>query len=780
MALPAAWAVQLDVPVQSLESALTAFAEQANIRLLYSAEMTNGLNTAQPLRGDYSVAEGLQRLLQGSGLSYQSGSDGTLTLVRNPQGAALELGTSTVTARSAVDERLPEAYAGGQVARGARMGILGNQDMQDVPFSFSSYTSELIENRQAQTLGDVLRSDPSVRQSYGFGNFSQVFVIRGFALNTDDISYNGLYGVLPRQIIGTEAVERVEVFKGASAFLGGVSPTGSGVGGAINVVSKHAEDTPTRSITLDYSGSDRVGGHIDLGQRFGEDNRFGVRVNMARREGESSVEDEQGEFSLIAFGLDYRGDRLRLSTDFGYQKQRIDNGRPVIYLTGLTKIPDAPSSDKNYAQPWTWSQLEDTYGMFNVDYDLSENWTAYLAAGSKYTRENGVYSSHYVSNLNGTSTLGRLYTPRDEESSSADGGLRGTLVTGPVSHKLNLGVSGNWREFRSANEFTGAAGRPGGNLYDPFPVAEPAPTSISGDLHDPRKTGATQSRSVAVSDTLGFLDDRVLFTLGARRQSIATDAWSAASGARSPGYEESITTPVYGLVFKATDYLSLYANRIEGLQPGQVSTAAGNSGTMFPPYRTKQIEAGIKFDWQTYGAQLGVFRLEQPQLITQLINGSNVSSINGEQLNRGIEFSVFGEPLNGLRLVAGGALMDAKLKKTAGGVNDDNRAPGVSEFQYNLSADWDVPGVNGLALNALLMRTGGQYLDVANQLQTRPWTRVDLGGRYVFKVDDRQVTLRAGLENLADKDYWESASTTGAYLTQGAPRTLKVSATVDF
>ncbi|MDP0947453.1 Plug domain-containing protein, partial [Klebsiella pneumoniae] len=54
----------------------------------------------------------------------------------------------------------------------------------------------------------------SVRQSSGFGNFSQVFTIRGLPLNTDDIAFNGLYGVLPRQIITTEALERVELFKG--------------------------------------------------------------------------------------------------------------------------------------------------------------------------------------------------------------------------------------------------------------------------------------------------------------------------------------------------------------------------------------------------------------------------------------------------------------------------------------------------------------------------------------------------------------------------------------
>lgn len=771
-------AVELDVPAQSLDAALTDFAEQANVRLLYDAALTRNSAAVPALKGDYSVAEGLQRLLRGSGLTYRMDADGTVTL--EPVGAlqgAVELDTTTVSSQADGRRDLPLEYAGGQVARGARMGMLGNQDMQDVPFSAASYTSELIAERQAQTLGEVLLSDPAVRQSYGFGNFSQVFVIRGFSLASDDIAFNGLYGVLPRQIIGTESVERVEVFKGASAFLTGVSPTGTGVGGAINVVSKKAEDTPTRSLTLDYGSDERVGGSFDIGQRFGEDNRFGVRVNLAKRDGETAIDDEDSEYSLVALGLDYRGERLRLSTDFGYQKQRIDGGRPVIYIPGLAGVPKAPSSTKNYAQSWTWSQLEDTYGMFNAEYDLSENWTAFLAAGGKYSRENGVYSSLYVSNFNGAATVGRLYTPRDEESRSATAGVRGTLSTGPVSHQLNLALSGNWREFRSANEFTGPAGRPGNNLYDPFPINEPNPTSISGDMHDPRKTGSTQARSIAVSDTLGFFDDRVLLTLGLRRQNIVTDSWPAATGLRAPGYAESITTPVYGLVIKPTEYLSLYANRMEGLQPGQVSTASGNRGEIFPPYRSKQIEAGIKLDWGTVGGSLGVYRIEQPQLVTQ----NNIASVDGEQRNRGVELNLFGEPVDGLRLLAGATLMDTELRGTAGGTNDGNSATGVSEFQYNLGADWEVPGLRGLSLNALMLRTGGQFVDVANRQETPAWTRFDIGTRYTMDLDDKRVVLRAALENLTDKDYWASAATSnGGYLTQGAPRTLKVSATVDF
>lgn len=782
-----AQAVELDIPAQALDSALTDFAEQAGVRLLYDASLTREVATSVALKGDYPVDEGLQRLLRGSGLSFKVGADGTVTLVPAAQGAdVLELDAATVSAQLAARADLPSTYAGGQVARGGNLGLLGNQDMQDTPFAFVSYTSELIETRQAQTLADVLASDPGVRQSYGFGNFSQVFVVRGFQLYSDDIAFNGLYGILPRQIISTESVERVEVFKGANAFINGVAPGGSGVGGAINVVSKRAEDTPTRRFTLDYANASRVGGHLDLGRRFGEDKRFGVRLNLAQREGESGIDHEQSRFSLATLGLDYRGERLRLASDLGYQKQRVNQGRSVVYLTTTSnssvtstlngKVPSAPDSRHNYAQPWSWSQLEDSYAMFSAEYDLSPSWTAYLIGGGKYTRENGVYASNYVYGADGAARIGRLYSPLDQETLSLATGLRGELLSGPVSHRINLAANGIWQEKRNAFESTSAANRVLGNLYDGSPVAVPTANAPSGDLHDPDTTAKVQNRSLALSDTLGFLDDRVLLTLGLRRQSIGADAWSAASGARTSNYQDSITTPAYGLVFKATDYLSLYANRVESLQQGPTApSAANNRGQMFAPYRSRQTEAGAKLDWGRFGGNLSVFRIEQPQGV---IDGNGNYGVDAEQRNRGVELSLFGEPVRGLRLLGGVTWTEAELRGTAGGDNDGNQAVGVPEFQFNVGADWDVPGVPGLSFNGLLLRTGGQYVDAANDYSIPAWTRVDLGARYKTRLDDRALTLNAVVENVADENYWASAN--GGYLTQGAPRTFKVSATVDF
>ncbi|MGE4057074.1 MAG: TonB-dependent receptor plug domain-containing protein, partial [Vicinamibacterales bacterium] len=100
-----------------------------------------------------------------------------------------------ITVKASADasaQGLSPAFPGGQVARGGRAGILGTKDNLDTPFSITSYTNELIQDRQARSVGDVLQNDPGVRVARGFGNFQESYFIRGFILGSDDVAYNGL------------------------------------------------------------------------------------------------------------------------------------------------------------------------------------------------------------------------------------------------------------------------------------------------------------------------------------------------------------------------------------------------------------------------------------------------------------------------------------------------------------------------------------------------------------------------------------------------------------
>ena len=93
---------------------------------------------------------------------------------------ALPADDQIIVTGEASQVELLEEFAGGQVARGGRAGLLGNLDFLDAPFSGTAYTSDLVTAQQSDSVGDVLQNDPVVRVAKGFGNFQEVYILRGF------------------------------------------------------------------------------------------------------------------------------------------------------------------------------------------------------------------------------------------------------------------------------------------------------------------------------------------------------------------------------------------------------------------------------------------------------------------------------------------------------------------------------------------------------------------------------------------------------------------------
>jgi iron complex outermembrane receptor protein len=713
-------------------------------------------------------------------LTIETAQDTRDAGAEQPSTGVLELTETAINASAdASRDGLPEPFTGEQVARGGRVGILGNRDYMDTPFNSTSYTSKLIKDQQARSVADILQNDPSVRIARGFGNFQELYVVRGLPLYSDDIAYNGLYGLLPRQYVASEFIERVEVFRGASAFLNGAAPGGTGIGGSINILPKRATSEPLTQLTVgtDSGGQNTVA--TDLARRFGPENRFGLRLNAAKRAGETGIEDEDQTLDMFGLGLDYQGDRLRLSADIGHQYHFIDDPRPSVTPNG--GIPSAPDADDNFAQPWTYSKEKQTFGTFRAEYDFAESVTGWLAAGVRDGEEENRLANPTAS-PSGATTASRYENYREDKVFTSELGLRVRAQTGPVSHEIV--TSAAVYDSKEKGAFTFFSSVPG-NLYDPFDA--PIPTTVTfpgGDLSNPNVTARIHTQSLAIADTLGFLDDRLLITLGARRQGIETKSYAAATGDRTDHYNTYETTPIAGVVYKLTDELSLYANYIEGLTKGDAAPgeASGlpvlNSGTSLAPYVAKQTEIGVKYDGGTMGGSIAVFNTERPFGIVE----NQVFREGGEQRNRGIEFSVFGEPTFGVRVLGGLTLLDAEQTKTTNGTNDGNDAIGVPRVQANVGGEWDIPGMEGLTLTGLVVHTGKQYADEANDLKLPSWTRLDLGARYRIRLDERDVTLRARLDNATGRDYWASAGGYPGqnYLVLGSPRTLSLSATVDF
>jgi iron complex outermembrane recepter protein len=700
-----------------------------------------------------------------------------LAPVAQAQDGAVEVQELIITGSQV---QLPAAYAGGQVARGGRVGLFGALDVMDSPFSSTNYTEELVRAQQAVSIGDVLKNEPTVRVAKGFGNFQELYVVRGFPVYSDDMTYNGVYGVLPRQFVAAELVERVEVFRGANSFLNGAAPGGSGVGGAFNVVPKRADEALTRT-TLGYETGGQIYGAFDAARRFGAEQDFGARLNLVRRDGETSISDQERELSVAALGLDYDDGRLRFSADLGYQDHRIEAPRPSV--TPTSDIPAAPDADVNFAQPWTYTDEEQLFGVVRGEFDFSTNLTGWAALGGRDGKEANVLANP-TALAGGATSAYRFDNTREDEVISADAGLRAAFATGGFEHLLVASVSAIQSKSRNAYAFSSFAGF-AGNLYNPVAAPPPAPTFFTGgDLNNPGVTEEVDNRSFALADMITFWDGRMIATVGARFQEIETTSFNYDTGAQVSQYADDAVTPAFGLVYKATDAVSVYANYAEALTPGQIAPGTVgaipilNAGEITAPFRSKQYEAGVKFDQGTFGGTVSVFSITQPSAIVV----ANRFVVDGEQAHRGVELSFYGEPMPGLRVLGGATVLNAERERTQGGTFDGKTAIGVPERQANLNVEYDLPALPGLTLDGRLVYTGEQFANEANTLELDAWTRLDLGVRYSFETQGRPLTLRARVENVTDESDWLSAGGyPGAnYLVLGAPRTFILSASVDF
>ncbi len=772
--------VTLQLPEQALQRSLTDAASLAGISIEGEAALLAN-RRAPAIAGNYTVDQALAALLAGSGLRAEALGNGRY-VIRAADDTAVQLAPLVVTADgSQVD--LPQSYAGGQVATGGRVGLFGNLDMMDTPFNSTNYTAELIKNQQARSIADVVQNDPSVRTARGFGNFQELYFIRGFPVYSDDMTYNGLYGILPRQYLAAEFVERVEVFRGANSFLNGAAPTGSGVGGLINVVPKRAPNGGLNRITVGYENEGQLYTALDVARRYGDGEAFGVRFNAVRRDGETAIEDEDRELGALGLGVDYRSERLRLSADIGWQDHHIDAPRPSV--TPGDGVPEPSDATKNFAQRWTYTEERDLFGTFRGEYDLGERTHLWAAAGLRDTEERNVLANP-TANRDGSFSAYRFDNYREDRITTAEVGLRTEFDLGAMSHRISLSASTLKSDSKNAYAFSNFAGF-AGDLYAPFDVAPPdANFFTGGDLNNPLTTAKTETSSVALADTVALLDRRLLITAGARYQNIENRSYDYNTGTEDAGarYEESAITPVAAIVYKTSSATSLYANYIESLVPGETvpqninGETPENAGDVFDPFKSKQVEVGVKYDGGSLGATLSLFRINQP---STRFDGVRVNE-DGEQINEGIEVSWFGEPLEGVRVLGGVTLLDAELAKTEGGANDGNEPIGVPNRQANLGFEWDLPVVTNLSVDSRIVYTAEQKVGENNALRIPSWSRIDLGSRYVLPLASTDLTFRARVDNLLGRDYWASAGgfPGSSYLVLGAPRTVTVSVSVDF
>lgn len=688
---------------------------------------------------------------------------------------AIEIGPSADASARGLTPLLP----GGQVADGGRAGFLGTRANRDTPLSLTSYSNAFIHHQQAASVGDVLQYDPAVRVTRGFGNFQQTYLIRGLPLFSDDMAYNGLYGILPRQYLAAQLIERVEVLRGSGTVLFGVAPgsaLGSGLGGAVNVVPKRAGKMAITDLSLGYQRDGQTLLAADVGRRS-DDQRWGLRLNGAWRDGDTAVEGENQALELATAGLDFRGTIARLSLDVGYQSHRLHATTPSITIAPGLAIPKAPDAASAIAQPWTYAKEADLFATLRAEYDFNDRLTGWIAAGTRQGEEQSNVSAFLtVFDVNGDFSASRFQVEREDRVLTGGTGLRLNLITGPVQHRFTLAAS--LYDFDTRNAFAVFESYQD-NLYHPRPLPEPTTVTFpGGDLAEPRTTLSQRLASVALADQLSLLEDRLQITLALRRQGILEDTFAYGSGERLTRYDENGLAPLAAVLVHLAPDWSAYLQYAEGLEQGDIAPAVNgtgpvaNAGSALDPYRVRQWETGLKYQSGTWGSQLALFRLRRP---LTAYNRENALVEQGIQTHAGVEWNAFGEAPAGLRWLGGVSLLRTD--------NDGADVIGAPSWQGNLNLEWDVPGWRGLTFTCQLMATGSQYADAANSQKVPHWQRLDLGLRQRWQLDGgNRLVLRANLQNVSGHDQWiASGGYPGqGYLILGQPRTLVLSTQLSF
>ena len=757
-----------NIPAQPLSEALIEFGKQSGLQVTTSSVLVEG-KQAPSVSGTLSAEQVLNQLLAGNNLRYEV-NGGMVRLAADTETTALP--SVRIGAQGLLGTAdLPPTYAGGQVARGGRIGLLGNRDIFDTPFSVTSYTAELIENQQARTVADVIRNDSSVQLISGRSTF-QTLAIRGFNLGADgtySLLYDGLPRLVARHLSTVRILERVEIFKGPNALLNSTAPN---VGGAINLVPKRPTETALTRLTADYDYKSRFGAHTDLSRRFGSKKQFGARLNTIYNKGESAVEDEKEELGEVALALEYRTDKLRLETILDYRDRNLDIGGQVFLLDSkATSVPSAPDLDDAIQQPWARLDEKFARALLKAEYSLDKTWTIHAAYGISDQEEYRRRSVGLNLNANGNfKGFGQAF------DSSLDyyiwnAGIRGQFKTGEITHQLSVETTRTDAKSRADQV---SSPRFNSNLYQPRFITRPQ-LNLPRRRNQPKNFESAIS-SIAIADTMGFFDERVLLTAGIRRQTIDSKRFNTSTGMRTSQYEKSANTPAVGLVVKPWRFMSIYGNYIEALEQGPTAPRGTvNEGEIFSPSETEQVEFGMKFDLNGFGLTAGVFQIERPSGITE----NRRFSVNGEQRNRGLELNAFGELRPNLRLLGGITYIDSELTRTQNGRFDGNDAPGVPELTATLNLEWDAPVLPGLTLTARAEHMDSRYVRTDNSLKIPSYELYAIGARYKQSIGDQQFTLRMNIDNLFNKDYWTTFFGNN-FLSLGSPRRINLSVSMDF
>ncbi|EXC45090.1 TonB-dependent siderophore receptor, partial [Acinetobacter baumannii] len=505
--------------------------------------------------------------------------------------------------------------------------------LQDTPQSVSMVTQKVIEDIGATRLVEALDLAGGVTRANNFGGQGLTgFNMRGFT--SGEFYRNGFpinrgYPNAP----DSNTIERVDVLRGPSSSLYGRGDPG----GTFNLISKTPKSEQQTTLGAQLSSEGLYRTTVDTTGTVPDAENIGYRLNVIAEGGDSyrdHVESKRYGIAPViqwqatdATKVTFEADILRNQhpLDRGhtrYPTQKSFNSSPETYLWETGKYYNRLYNDNNMTQ-------------LRVEHDLGNDWK--LNAGVQYL--NGKLHGYAVEAngiQNDGETLGRNYNYRELKWQDTDAqiNLTGNFQLLGLAHTLVTGLEYENYDYKSyIIRSSGDIGSYPINIYNPV-LGQPLPELNRVTTHDRENLKTT---ALFVQDQIG-LNERLSALLGLRFEHYEHDYKNLLPNTTNWNTSHDAFIPRLGLVYKASDDLSLYGNAAKSFKP---NTGASRNGEGFDPEEGTAYELGFK--WQALDNMLSIdsaiFYANKENVLTLDPVDSAYKVAAGEVRSRGIELN---------------------------------------------------------------------------------------------------------------------------------------------
>ncbi|HLL82641.1 MAG TPA: TonB-dependent siderophore receptor [Longimicrobium sp.] len=740
--------IRFQIPAQPLADALREFGRQAGVPVRADLAAAAGVRS-RPLAGAYTAEEALARLVEGTGLRGFIAENGSARVTRGGSAAYALTPLTVVGTRN-------RGYAAARTSSATKT----ETPLRDVPQSVSLVTRELIADQAMQGMGDVVRYLPGITMGQGEGH-RDAPTIRGNS-STADFFVDGVRDDA-QYFRDLYNVERVEALKGSNAMI-----FGRGGGGVLNRVSKEAQWTPTRVVTMEGGSFDHRRGMVDLGQGLGSSValRFnGMYENSGGFRDQASLE-RYGVNPTLALALGTRT-TFRAGYELFSDHRSVDRGLPSF--NGRPSDADITTFFGNPDSSYSRIRVHSASGV--LEHRTRGGIT--LRNRTRYATYDKFYQNSYPGAVNAEGTqvaLSAYNNGTDRANLFNQTDVIVEAATGPVRHTLLAGVeigrqqTENYRETgyynNTATSFSAPIGAP--------TVATPITFRQSATDADNRARASVAG--VYVQDQVELT--RFLQLLGGVRFERFDIGYVNHRNGEVLDRRDDLVSPRAGLVLKPVQPVSLYGSYSVSYLPSsgdQFSSLTATTETLEPERFTNR-EVGAKWDVRpTFALTGAIYRLDRDNTSAPDPADPKKTVQTGSQRTTGWELGASGDVTSAWQVVAGFASQRAEITSTTSAAQEGQRVPLVPHRTFAL---WNrVQLFPALGVGVGVVRQSEMFAAIDNTVTLPGFTRADAA---LFLRLGARATAQLNVENVLDERYY-ATSHGNNNIMPGASRTVRVS-----